>query len=329
MLRLTRVDTAPDATVVVRTLSMGEPNVCRLLPWASGTTSLDVPVDEETEKVTVEVYESGSGKLIFEHECGYIMEVAVNMGLAGRALHLQDTLVRRAESLGEGARQRAERATSVQRQLSRVGGTDVRRRVHGLRRAVKHLTGGALDRWFDRGVGGELDVIDHFNVLLNDPEVTHAILADPFFGEEAFRRFALRLQNSDLTLTVLTSWGRTDPDTSEVIVDGVAQSHDRLAALLEAVAPVAASKLEVLNIVVGNGEQAFHDRYLAVYRRDGECWIWLLSNSINAMAMNWPFAMSQLTGRTAWEAQRYLEGLTRGHDRQSTKTFTITFRWPG
>ena len=328
MLRLTRIDVAPDATVVVRTLSMGEPNLCSLLPWPSGTSFLDVPVDRETEKVEVEVYTTGTGRLIYAHDCGYIMEVEVNIGLGGRALHLQDALVRRAESLGQRARQRAERATSVQSQLSRVGGSDVRLRVHGLRRAVKQLTDWTLDRWFDRGVGGELDVIDHLNSLLNDPEVTHAILADPFFGEEAFRRFALRLQNSDLKLTVVTSWGRTDPDTAKVIADGVAQSQRRLEALLDAVAPVVASKLEVLNIIVGNGEQAFHDRYLAIYRRDGECWIWLLSNSINAMAMNWPFAMSQLTGNTAWQAQRYLEGLTRGHDCQSTKTFTVTFQWP-
>jgi hypothetical protein len=190
------------------------------------------------------------------------------------------------------------------------------------------MTAFTADRWFARGVGAELDVIDHINGLLGDADVQRAILVDPFFGEEALRRFILRLQNVNLSLSVITSWGRTDPDTARLLAQGSPPNEARLANLIRAVAPVLACDLQVQNIVASGGDQAFHDRYLAVYRAGSGCQIWSLSNSINAMAMNWPFCMCELKGLARWQAQRYLEELERGHDLTDNKALAVTYRWP-
>jgi hypothetical protein len=329
LFRLFRVDAGSGLTVRVRMECLGETVTQRLVRWENGNTTLDLSMDDNVDNISVEVYDFESGDLIYQDECGFTMEVHLSLGLAGRTLQHQDALSNRAISLGDQAVRRASQTTTQARQLVSVGVTDLRTQITALRRVVEQTTERSADRWFARGVGEELDVIDHINTLLNDIQVKRAILVDPFFGEEALRRFILRVQNSDLSLSVITSWGHTDPDTAQPVSDRARPNYERLGDLIQAITPVIACNLSVLNLVTGSGEQAFHDRYLAVYRQDGECLIWLLSNSINAMAMNWPFCMSQLTGLARWHAQRYLEGLESGNDLTSSKTLTVTYQRPG
>jgi len=327
-LRLERQVPDRDLSVTARLQSMGESLVQRLISWPRGAAMLQLDVQPSVDEITVEVYDAATGELVHREECTFLMETHLSFGVAERTLHHQDALVQRAGSLSESDRGRALRSTAQSRQLTAVGATPARTHVRQLQRAVEEMTGVTTDKWFARGVGGELDVIDHINTLLNDGDVQRALLVDPFFGEEALRRFVLRVENTKLALSVITSWGRTDPDTAEPVSRGALSNEVRLGRLIEAIVPVIACSFRVQNIVTAGGDQAFHDRYLAVYRTNSDCQIWLLSNSINAMAMNWPFCMSELKGLARWQAQKYLEELEGGNDLTSGKTLSVTYRWP-
>lgn len=328
ILRLYRTEPSGNLTVRVCMQSLGETVSQRLTDWENGGTTLDLIIDESVDSTSVEVYSPGSGELIYKEESTYVMEISVDMGITGRTLHLRDNLSKRAGSLGPTAQRRSSEVTALTKEMTGIGSNDIREQVKGMQRAADQMTGWSADRWFARGVGEELGVIDHINSLLNRAQIERAILVDPFFGEDAFRRFILRVQNSDLSLSVITSWGRTDPDTALPVLETAKTNDERLSSLMEAAAPAVACKLRVLNLVTGNGDQAFHDRYLAIYDRSGECQVWALSNSINSMAVNWPFCMSQLNGHARWQAQQYLEGLENGYDLTSSKTITVTYQWP-
>ena len=51
----------------------------------------------------------------------------------------------------------------------------------------------------------------------------------------------------------------------------------------------------VINLTDGN-EKAFHDRYLLLYPHEGPAKVFLLSNSLNKAAGDWPYCMNSLRG---------------------------------
>ena len=83
----------------------------------------------------------------------------------------------------------------------------------------------------------------------------------------------------------------------------------------------------MLNLVDGK-ERAFHDRYLLLYPHENPAKVFLLSNSINKLAGNWPFAMSLLAPDVSRQVQRYIEALCDGRDSARNKSLTISFKWP-
>jgi hypothetical protein len=186
------------------------------------------------------------------------------------------------------------------------------------------------DKWFLRTLDDELGVIAHFDKLLNGGAVSAAVLVDPFFGADALARLVLRLSSTDVSVTVVTSWTSTDPDTGQRLA-GPASAVNQLEALLRNTSQIVNPQLRVINLADG-ASQAFHDRYLLLYPREGAPQVYLLSNSVNAMAANWPFCMSLLADDVRQQAQAYIEGLCRGVDVTSTATgaatLTITFKWP-
>ena len=82
----------------------------------------------------------------------------------------------------------------------------------------------------------------------------------------------------------------------------------------------------MLSLVDGTNK-AFHDRYLLLYSHDGMAKVYLLSNSLNKVAGDWPFCMSVLATDVGREVQRYIEGLCEGRDIARDKKLTTNLDW--
>ncbi|MGH8138659.1 MAG: hypothetical protein ACREVV_10765 [Steroidobacteraceae bacterium] len=89
-----------------------------------------------------------------------------------------------------------------------------------------------------------------------------------------------------------------------------------------------ASRFRFLNLVASGGAQAFHDRYLLLRSTAGLARVFLLSNSVNKLAANWPFCISLLSGTARAEAELYIEGLRQGKDVTGSTHPMINFQWP-
>jgi hypothetical protein len=182
------------------------------------------------------------------------------------------------------------------------------------------------DKWFWPGTHSEVAVIQHFNQLLQGGRVQRGVLVDPWFGEHALRQFAIRLGSQDVRLTIVTSWTDRDPDTNQKL-DPSKSPTEKLERALNDLRQLVNPHLIVLNLRDG-AEQAFHDRYLVLYPFDAPAKVYLLSNSINKMAGDWPFCMSLLAPDAARKAQTYIEGLCRGEDITRATSPEITLKWP-
>jgi hypothetical protein len=307
----------------------------RLFNWdASSGGVLRVPMPAGRCGYGVKIYDEG-GDLLFDRPTFEPYDIHFTTMVSDRTLILTDRLSRRASSLGTQEALSASHAVAVGVSGSRVGASprSAVQRLGALRdRGRALLSEPTSDRWFARTVRAELDLIDHLNQLFNAADVSSAAVVDPFFGVEALERFLLRVRRIGLDLTIVASWGRTDPDDAVRIgasaAEAVALSARRAIKILEAVEPVLAPKVRFLNVVAASGDQAFHDRYLALRMHDGTARVFLLSNSFNAMAANYPFCMSEVRGRAALEADKYIRGLENGKDQSTAASLQVTVDWP-
>jgi hypothetical protein len=189
---------------------------------------------------------------------------------------------------------------------------------------ASHLPKPSEDRWFARGIEGEVGAIAHLNGLLHGGRIRRAVLVDPWFGKDALRRLVLRIGSQDIDLTIVTSWTSTDPDTG-IELDR-SKPTEELEAALRTLRPFLNPRLTVINLADGT-RQAFHDRYLLLYAHEGTSLVYLLSNSLNKAAGDWPFCMSLLAADVGREVRSYIEGLCDGRDVARDKSLTVSLRW--
>lgn len=271
------------------------------------------------------------GDLLHREEASFLGGFELTMGIQGRQIQLDDDLARRAGSQKRKDAATPNQVTSVSHQRSSTTFASVnehwvqhKARMSDLRRRCFPDKG--HDKWFRRSLDDEMGVIEHFDTLLNGGAVRAAVLVDPFFGADALVRFALRLSSTDVSVTIVTSWTATDPDTGHRLPDRES-AVAKLEKLFRNAGQFLNPHLSIVNLTEGTS-QAFHDRYLLLYPRQGDPQVYLLSNSVNAMAANWPFCMSLLADDVRQQAQAYVEGLCRGVDVTGSTNPTITFRWP-
>jgi len=182
------------------------------------------------------------------------------------------------------------------------------------------------DMWFGKSVCNEVNVIKHFQSLICNGKAKKAIIVDPFFGAEAFERFVTRIEETTLELIIVTSLGGIDPDSGKNICNE-ATPVDELEKSIIKIKDLINCKVKLVNLSWG-GNQAFHDRYLITYSDDNKPTVFMLSNSINKMAGNWPFCMTTIEPAIANTIQEYIEGLCIGVDNTREGNPKITFQWP-
>lgn len=289
-----------------------------------------IEAPHSVDRFEVSVF-SEAGELLYRDGAHFINAFQFTTSVQGRKVQLNDELSRRANAQKKKEERSHGQVTSVTHErfgstCARVNESAEQHRLRMSELLQRCFPSASRDKWFRRTLDGEQGVIAHFDKLLDGGAVSAAVLVDPFFGADALVRLVLRLSSTDVSVTVVTSWTSTDPDTGQRPA-GPVSAVTQLEALLRNTNHIVNPNLRVINLVDGTA-QAFHDRYLLLYPREGTPQVYLLSNSVNAMAANWPFCMSLLADDVRQQAQAYIEGLSRGVDVAGDTNLTITFKWP-
>lgn len=133
-------------------------------------------------------------------------------------------------------------------------------------RLNEHVPPPSRDRWLPRTFEFGLGVIDHLDKLLDAGQIREAVIVDPFFGEDAPQTVATRHTQADVRLTIVASWGKTDPDSGTRFESRVASARNfaqrRLTPVFEKISPLIGVQLQFVNVIDSDGSPAFHDRYL-------------------------------------------------------------------
>ena len=304
--------------------------VDRLITLAAGNLRVPVAVPEPLDQFDFRLFDGSGETILHSEQSSFLNRIGLVMAPVGRQINLEDDISARAKQNSEALGAQAASVVSTYPQRSLIGGPakgSWRKFAEDMEDLVNvHLPQSGEDRWFARGIEGEVGAIFHVGHLLNGGHSRAAVLVDPWFGADALNRFALRLSSQNIHLTIVTSWTTIDPDTNGPL----ALENDptsKLAAAIRNVQPFLNPKLTLINLVDGK-DQAFHDRYLLLYPHEGVAKVFLLSNSLNKMAGNWPFSMSLFAADVGREVQRYIEGLCNGRDTARGRSLTATFRWP-
>lgn len=307
----------------------GDVVVNRLITMPSGVAEHRLTTVQAIYEYKVSFFDE-VGDTVYECDEKFIRTVGFNTNAVVKMFQIEDKLTQRAKGKGGDQAQRASHSSRVARATSMVTADPAPaadREAAMSKHVAAAFTSGSKDRWFPRTFDSELDVISYFNELLADTEIVAATFVDPYVNTATIERL-LRLNCTGLTLTVLMSWTTTNADTADT--QGEEQTRVDLMgleAMLNRVGPHI-SNFRVRNIVGADGKQAFHDRYLMTRLKGGETKVYLLSNSLNAMAKNWPFCLSALTGPAKNDAANYIQGLQDGKDTLREKQPTTTFSWP-
>jgi hypothetical protein len=286
-------------------------------------------LSEDSHELECWVFD-GSGELIHRYHQYYTAEIGINMGFIGRQLILHDKLTEQSKRAGKEVAENAAtvKRTQTERSLTSSYGPKGYHSFDSRMTSLKPILFPESNHsfWFDKSVANEVNVIKHFQSIIDNGRSRKAILVDPFFGADAFERFATRIEESKLELTILTSLGEIDADTGKKIkmdIDPV----DELKKAIAKNRDLINCKLKLINISLRKTNQAFHDRYLVVYPFEGIPIVYMLSNSINKMAGNWPFCMTKIEPAVAQQIQTYIEGLCEGEDNSREENPIITFQW--
>jgi len=298
------------------------------LPAGERRTAFELP--ETPSRLHFRLFSANGDKLLHSEHQTFLNRIHIVMAPVARQLTIEDELTHRAKSQNKELGKKAASVVTHSSHRSAVGAPregSWQKFVEDMeRRVANQLPKSGEDKWFTRGIDSEVGAIAHIAGLIDGGHITHAVLVDPWFGADALQRFALRISSHNVRFTILTSWTDEDPDTGNPFERDKSPTA-KLEAVLQKIEPLLAPSLRIINLVDGKA-QAFHDRYLVLYPYETPPKTFLLSNSINKLAGNWPFAMSLLAPDVGREVQRYVEALLAGTDSARNRALNITFDWP-
>ena len=182
----------------------------RLLVLPKGELHRIFEVAERLDEIEFRLFDA-NGDLLHSEKNAFMNRIGFVLAPVHRQVSIEDDLSVRAGQ----ARRAASVVRSHSSMRSLVGGPkpgswrkfaeDVAHTV-ALRAPVS-----SEDKWFPRGIEGELGAIAHLNRLLDGGSARRAVLVDPWFGIEALHQLTMRLASVDIEITILTSWLDKDP----------------------------------------------------------------------------------------------------------------------
>lgn len=308
----------------------GEVILDRLVKLRANERRVPFQIQEKPDQLDFRLFTEDGETLLHSERQNFINRVGLVLAPIGRQMTIEDDLSNRARSKDKDLGSQASNVvvhSSIRSMIGAPPKGSWRKFAEDMRQTVAtYLPNSSEDKWFPRGIEGEVGAITHLNHLINAGQIGRAVLVDPWFGADALQRFVLRLGSQGVSLTILTSWTDTDPDTG-LVLDPAERPTTKLEIALGRAEPYLIPRLTMINLVDGR-ERAFHDRYLLLYPHEHLAKVFLLSTSINKLAGNWPFAMSLLAPDVSREVQHYIEALCTGRDSARNKSLTISFRWP-
>lgn len=268
---------------------------------------------EPMSHVTVQIWDTESGDLVFSKDITLILNVNIDMAVKSIPLIVQDpwtTGIKNAAS---------NRSEQVKREIETVYRTAHERQMSVCSDARSDFDtafqeGSKLFKGFAQGEcrgafvpvkhkDGEIDAFLRLRSYLDDPAVRAATIVDPYFSVEATTKLLTRIQNSVLKLDVITSLSTGKPKKGKKVNEA-----DHFKIFLDANASLLHKSLRILNLTRGTGS-AFHDRYLLRRFADGHTDGFLLSNSINSMGAHDPFVIVPMEQVVLESVQDYLRKL--------------------
>ena len=292
---------------------------------AASAPTINIATATPPDEIEVRVFDTVTGDLLTHRRFIPIFNALVSTTVQGGSARLRDAIARRSPP------DRRDAAADVSRtatETTRLGDTaEAAERVAHAARMRKLVRNAADQRceseWFPRGIGGELDAIERLRGWAEDPAVDELIIVDPFTSPATVTRLLRRIREN-MSITVVSSLSTEDA------VNDLRRALDHHAVEF-------ACRLRVVNVVENRGcdaegvkrtgGQAFHDRYVIVFRKDGSQSTYVLTNSLNNAAGKWPLVIASLSMDVASRVQAYTRGLLRGVDLAGGLPLEITLEW--
>jgi hypothetical protein len=197
------------------------------------------------------------------------------------------------------------------------GGFDaMRHNFDRLRLQIGDPASARANIWFGSGGDNQLAAIRWIKARLEQPGTVQGFLMDPFLGRDALERVVLRQGNQGIALKILVSPSKSglaaasrDPDPLGKYLTDLVETAARWSSQL-------CGEVSMYHIKRGEGtSQAFHDRYLCTLDQAGTPTVYLLSNSLNKAAGDWPFCICELDRANSRLIYAYIQALMEGRDR--------------
>ena len=161
----------------------------RLITLPVGDLRVPVPVAEQLDQFDFRLFDASGEIVLHSEHSTFFNRIGLVMAPIGRQIKLDDDLSARAKQKGGAIGSQASVVVSTSPQRSLIGGPaegSWRKFAEDMEDMVKaRLPKSGEDKWFARGIEGEVGAISHLNHLLNGGHIRGAVLVDPWFGAEA------------------------------------------------------------------------------------------------------------------------------------------------
>jgi hypothetical protein len=272
-----------------------------------------VTANEDISAIEVSIFTEDGSKLLYTEKVGLLREIHLGMHLISGSVVIKDKFSSRVND------PELKTINQHSRDLpSRIGGHKTDPWVPESQK-VKNFVRNRISKpkdsiWFPKGIENEGKTVRFLRELIDNSDNEKVFLVDPFFGKAAVSRLLFRLQNGVIDCEILTSFSNIDPDSANSKSNS--KILDELKVFCSDYQLLLPSGIAIRNLKRGQSgnEQAFHDRYLCLKKKDGDIIIYLLSNSLNAAAAKYPFCISKLDIGASREIYYYIRSLSEGND---------------